>query len=72
MDISSFVRMSGVTSLQFLIGTKGNSTNFALLGRCSELCLYKHIARPVVDVQARAVKKALELGLKRMAAKALA
>ena len=54
---------------QFVIGHKGDCTNFALLGRCSESCPYKHVARPVADERARAVKEALELGLRKMATK---
>jgi len=44
-------------------------TCFFLLGRCSEACPYKHIARPVADAKAKSVKEALELGLKAMATK---
>ena len=55
--------------LRFAIGQRGECTNFALLGRCSEVCPYKHIARPVPEAKAKSVKEALELGLKAMAAK---
>jgi len=54
---------------RFVIGSKGNCTNFALLGRCSETCPYKHVARPLSDDKARSVKEALELGLRKMATK---
>ncbi len=72
MEISTFVSMSGVTYSWFQIGSKGDCANFALLGRCLELCPYKHIARPVAEVCACTVKEALKLGLKRMATKASA
>ena len=71
LDISQFSRRSGVPYLRFVIGFKGNCTNFALLGRCSESCPYKHVARPVADESARLVKEALELGLRKMATKTL-
>ncbi len=57
---------------QFQIGNKGDCTNFALLGRCSESCPYKHIAHLVTDEKAQSVKEALELGLKKMTTKTLA
>jgi hypothetical protein len=69
LDISQFSRRSGVPYSRFVIGHKGDCTNFALLGRCSESCHYKHVARPVADEKARSVKEALELGLQRMATK---
>ena len=69
LDIGQFARKSGVAYSRLAIGLKGDCTNFALLGRCSELCPYKHIARPVPDAKAKSVKEALELGLKAMAAK---
>jgi hypothetical protein len=69
MDISTFLPRSGVAYSWFRIGNKGKCTNFALLGRCSESCPYKHIARPVADEKAQSVKEALELGLKKMTTK---
>ena len=69
LDISQFSRKSGVAYSRFVIGNKGDCTNFALLGRCSEACPYRHIARPVADAKAKSVKEALELGLKAMATK---
>jgi hypothetical protein len=69
LDISQFSRKSGVAYLRFVIGHKGDCTNFALLGRCSEACPYRHIARPVAYAKAKSVKEALELGLKAMATK---
>jgi hypothetical protein len=68
-DISQFSRRSGVPYSRFVIGSKGDCTNFALLGRCSESSPYKHVARPAADEKARSVKEALELGLRRMATK---
>jgi hypothetical protein len=69
MDISTFLRRSGVAYSRFQIGNKGNCTNFALLGQCLESCPYKHIARPVADEKAQSVKEALELGLRKMTTK---
>jgi len=69
LDISQFLRRSGVPYLRFVIGSKGDCTNFALLGRCSESCPYKHVPRPLADEKARSVKEVLELGLRRMATK---
>jgi hypothetical protein len=69
MDISHFLRRSGVKYLQFQIENKGDCTNFALFGQCSKSCLYKHIACPVADEKAQSVKEVLELGLKKMATK---
>jgi hypothetical protein len=69
LDISQFSRKSGVAYSRFVIGHKGDCTNFALLGRCSEACPYKHIARPVADAKAISGQEALELGLKAMATK---
>ena len=67
--IGQFSRRSGVPYSRFVIGSKGDCTNFALLGRCSETCPYKHVARPLSDDKARSVKEALELGLRKMATK---
>ncbi len=53
----------------FVTGSKGNCTNFALLGRCLESCPYRHVARPLSDEKARLVKEALELELRKMATK---
>jgi hypothetical protein len=69
LDISQFLRRSGVPYSRFVIGSKGDCTNFALLGRCSESCPFKHVARPFADEKARLVKEALELELRRMATK---
>jgi hypothetical protein len=69
LDISQFSRRSGVPYSRFVIGSKGDCTNFALLGRCSETCPYKHVARSLPDEKARSVKEALELGLRKMATK---
>jgi hypothetical protein len=69
LDISQFLRRSGVPYSRFVIGSKGDCTNFALLGRCSETCPYKHVARSLPDERARSVKEALELGLRKMATK---
>ncbi len=69
LDISQFSRRSGVPYSWFVIGSKGDCTNFALLGRCSESCPYKHVARPLADEKARSVKEALKLGLRRIATK---
>ena len=69
LNISHFLRKSGVAYSRFVIGHNGDCTNFALLGRCSEACPYKHIARLVADAKAKSVKEALELGLKAMATK---
>jgi hypothetical protein len=69
MDNSRFVCRSGAKYSRFQIGNRGDCTNFALLGRCSESCPYKHIARPVADEKARSVKEVLELGLRKMATK---
>jgi hypothetical protein len=52
MDISTFLRRSGVVYLRFQSGNKGNCTNFELLGRCLGSCPYKHIAHPVADEKA--------------------
>jgi hypothetical protein len=52
MDISQFACRSGVKYSRFQIGNKEDCTNFALLGRCSESCPYKHIAHPVADEKA--------------------
>ena len=49
LDISQFLRRSGVPYSRFVIGSKGDCTNFALLGRCSETCQYKHVARSLPD-----------------------
>jgi hypothetical protein len=67
--ISQFLRRIGVPYSQFVIGSKGDCTKFALLGRCSETCPYKHVARPLSDDKARSVKEALELRLRKMATK---
>jgi hypothetical protein len=69
MGISQFAHRSGVKYSQLQIGNKGDCTNFALLGRCSESCPYKHFTRPVADEKAQSVKEALELGLRKMATK---
>jgi hypothetical protein len=69
MDINTFLHRSGVVYLRFRNGNKGNCTNFALLGQCSESCPYKHIAHPVADEKACSVKEALELGLRKMTTK---
>ena len=67
--LASFLRRSNVPYSRFVIGSKGDCTNFALLGRCSESCSYKHVAHPLADEKARSVKEALEIGLRRMATK---
>ena len=69
LDISQFLCRSGVPYSRFIIGQKGDCSNFALLGRCSESCPYKHVTRPVADERARVVKEALELGLRKMTTK---
>jgi len=69
LDISQFSCRSGVPYSLFVIGQKGDCSNYALLGRCSESCPYKHVTRSVADERARALKEALELGLRKMATK---
>ena len=51
------------------VGNQGDCTSFTLLGQCSELCPYKHIARPMADKKLRIVNEALKLGLKNLLAK---
>ena len=53
------------------MGVEGDCSNFVLLGRCSESCPYKHIARPMTDKKARIVNEALKFGLKNLSAKPL-
>ena len=69
LDISQFLCRSGVPYSRFVIGSKGDCTNFALLGRCSETCPYKHVARSLPDEKARSVKEAPKLGLRKLATK---
>ena len=69
MDIVQFSSKSGMPYSRFIIGHKGDCSNFALLGRCSESCPYKHVTHPVADERAWGVKEALELRLRKMATK---
>ena len=69
MSIIDFAQKGGVKYSLLQMGVKGDCSNFALLGRCSESCPYKHIARPMADKKGRIVKEALKLGLKNLLAK---
>ena len=69
MSISDFAQKGGVKYSLLQVGNRGDCINFALLGRCSESCPYKHIARPMADKKARIVNEALKLGLKNLSAK---
>ena len=68
LDISTFVRKTGVKYMDVKVGTKGDCTNFGLLGRCSETCPYRHRVVTVPDNRARAIKAALEEDLAKLAA----
>ena len=69
MSISDFAQKGGVKYSLLQVGNRGDCTNFSLLGRCSESCPYKHIARPMADKKTRIVNEALKLGLKNLSAK---
>ena len=68
LDISTFVRKAGIRYMDVKVGTKGDCTNFGLLGRCSETCTYRHRVITVPDDRARTIKTALEDGLAKLAA----
>jgi hypothetical protein len=68
MDISSFVRKSGIRYLDVKVGSQGDRTNFGLLDRCSETCRYRHKVVMVPDDRARTIKAALEKGMAKLAA----
>ncbi len=68
LNISTFVHKTGVKYMDVKVGTKGDCTNFGLLGRCSETCPYRHRVVTVPDNRAWAIKAALEEGLAKLAA----
>ncbi len=68
LDISTFVCKTGVKYMDVKVGTKGDCTNFGLLGRCLETCPYCHRVVTVPDNRTRAIKAALKEGLAKLAA----
>ena len=68
MDISSFVQKTGLIYSDVKVGGQGDFTSFALLGRCNEICRYRHKAVTVPDDRPQAVKLALEKGMVKLAA----
>jgi hypothetical protein len=70
MSIASFIRKTGMNYDDVKIGGKGDCVTFALLGRCTESCRYRHAPITVPDERALAIKGALERGLAKLAADA--
>ncbi len=68
MDISSFIRKSGIRYSDIKVGSQGDCTNFGLLGRYSETCRYRHKVVTVPDDCARTIKAELEKGMAKLAA----
>jgi hypothetical protein len=68
MDISSFVRKSGIRYSDVKVGSQGDCINFGLLGRCSETCRYRHKIVTVPDDHARTIKAELEKGMAKLSA----
>jgi hypothetical protein len=68
MSISTFVRKTGLNYDDIRMGGKGDCVTFALLGRCTESCRYKHAPITVPDERATVIKAALEKGLAKLAA----
>jgi hypothetical protein len=68
LDISSFVQKTGLKYSDVKVGSQGDCTSFALLGRCNEICHYCHKAVTVLDDHAQAIKLALKKGMAKLAA----
>ena len=70
LDITSLVRKTGFPYSDFKVGGQGDCSSFALLGRCSETCRYRHRVVTVPDDRAHKIKAALEKGMAKLAAEA--
>jgi hypothetical protein len=68
LDISSFVRKTGIPYSDVKVGGQGDCSSFALLGRCTETCRYRHKVVTVPDDRAQKIKAALEKGMAKLAA----
>jgi hypothetical protein len=68
LDISLFVRKTGLQYSDVKVGGQGDCTSFALLGRCTETCRYRHKVVTVPDDRAQTIKAALEKGMAKLAA----
>ena len=69
MPITKFALESGIPTYRFVIGDKGNCTNFSLLGKCSASCNYKHEACTVPDGKQKEIATLLLEGMKTLADK---
>ncbi len=70
LDIASFVKKAGLKYSDVRMGGPGDCVSFALLGRCTESCRFRHRIIPIPDERANVIKAALEKGLAKLAADA--
>jgi hypothetical protein len=63
MDIVDLSKKTDIKYHHFMVGGKGECTNFGLLGRCMETCPCKHVTSTVLDDSQCSIKEALEQGL---------
>jgi hypothetical protein len=63
--IPKFAVECGMTTHQFVVGTKGRCSNYQLLGKCkAKSCSYKHIPCTVTDAKQKEVAAQILEGLK--------
>jgi hypothetical protein len=71
MDIVDLVKKADIKYNCFVVGGKGECTNFCLLGRCMETCPFKHVTCTVPDDRQHLIKEVFKQGLAKLAKKAL-
>ena len=69
MPITKFAIEAGIPTYRFVVGDKGNCTNFSLLGKCTAICNYKHEVCVVPDGKQKEVAALLLEGMKTIADK---
>ena len=63
--IPKFAVECGMTTHQFVVGTKGGFSNYQLLGKCeNKNCGYKHIPCTVTDAKQKEVAARILEGLR--------
>ena len=72
MTISKFAAEAGIQAFCFVVGDRGNCTNYSLLGKCTATCTYKHKAVTAPDGKQKEVAELLVEGMKTIAAKSTA